>query len=151
METRPLNVPAASVCFDVDPGLGPLAKWLRILGFDAAYPCGEPSSGRFFVTARQAAGRFGTITVRSADVLEQVKQVLDEMAVAPDPGLFFSRCLLCNVPVRPVSREQVAGKVPDHIAELVSEFNECPNCGRIYWQGSHFGRIKARLKEAGVP
>jgi len=151
MKTRPLNIPAESVRFDIDASLGRLAKWLRILGFDAAYPCREPSTGRFFVTSRESTGRLRTITIQSGDVLEQVKRVLDEIAVAPDPDLFFSRCLLCNLPVRPVSREHVAGRVPGSITEVVSEFNECPGCGRVYWQGSHSGRIKARLKEAGIP
>lgn len=150
MKTRPTTIPASSVRFDIDPSLGRLAKWLRILGFDTAYPCKELSSGRFFVTTRPSPGRLGTITVQSEDVFEQLKQLLGEMNVAPDPDLFFSRCLLCNKPVIPVAADEVTGRVPDSILELAPEFNECPRCGRVYWEGSHYGRVKAKLKEAGV-
>jgi uncharacterized protein len=74
-----------------------------------------------------------------------LRQVLEEAGIRPDPKLFLSRCLICNVPVREVQREDVAGKVPERILEKTEIFHECPACGRIYWEGSHAERIKKRL------
>ncbi len=135
-----------SASFDVDGMLGRLAKWLRILGFDAAFPCSRPSSGRLFVTARRSAPCAEAIVVSGDDPHEQLKQVLEQGGVRPDPGLFLARCLICNVPVRDVKREDVAGKVPDGIFQRSESFHECPECGRIYWIGSHAERIKKRLQ-----
>jgi uncharacterized protein with PIN domain len=136
--------------FDVDGMLGALTKWLRILGFDAAYPCSTPASGRIFVTMKRVAGRSDTIVVEDQDPVAQLKQVLEEAGISPDPELFLTRCLICNVPVEEIPRDKVAGRVPEQVFQKVTLFNECPTCGRIYWEGSHDQRIKKRLQKAGI-
>jgi uncharacterized protein with PIN domain len=132
--------------FDVDGMLGRLAKWLRILGFDAACPRSRPTAGRIFVTVRKSIAYSGAILVTGQDPLEQLRQVLEQAGVRPDPKLLLSRCLICNVPVQGVTREVVAGRVPDRIFEKTELFRQCPKCGRIYWEGSHEKRIKKRLE-----
>jgi len=136
--------------FDVDGMLGALAKWLRILGFDAAYPCSGPSSGRIFVTGKRIAGRSDTLILEDQDPLAQLKQVLDEVGIAPDPDLFLSRCLACNVPVEEIPRDKAEGRVPEKILLRATVFNECPKCGRVFWEGSHGKRIRKRLHKAGI-
>lgn len=136
--------------FDLDGMLGALAKWLRILGFDASYPCRTPSPGRVFVTTKRIAGRSDTIIVDERDSLDQLRQVLEQAGVAPDPDLFLSRCLICNVLVEEISRDRAAGRVPEQVLRAVSVFNECPECGRVYWEGSHSERIKKRLQKSGL-
>jgi uncharacterized protein len=78
-----------------------------------------------------------------------LRQVLEQAGIRPDPRLFLSRCLICNVPVREVQREDVAGKVPEGVFQRSRTFHECPECGRIYWEGSHADRIKKRLEVLG--
>jgi uncharacterized protein len=146
MDNDPPNLPIPSASFDVDGMLGRLSKWLRILGFDAAFPRSKPSAGRLFVTARRSVTYAGAISVSGQDPLEQLRQVLEQAGIRPDPKLFLSRCLVCNVPVREVQRENAVGKVPDRILEKMEIFHECPACGRIYWEGSHAERIKTRLE-----
>jgi uncharacterized protein with PIN domain len=136
--------------FDVDGMLGKLAKWLRILGFDAEYPCRAPSQGRLFVTAARRPQRPGVIIVHASDCLEQLRSVLEQAEVGPDPELFLSRCLLCNVPVCETPRESVRDVVPEPIFARVTQFNQCPVCRRVYWDGSHGIRIKYRLKQRGI-
>ena len=148
-----MGIPDSSTdrpCFDVDGMLGRLAKWLRILGFDAAYPRTAPGEGRYFVTAKEWTGGGQTIVVSGADPPEQLKQVLAEIDVRPDPSLFFSRCLICNVPVVEIPKAAAAGRVPEEILDSGTEFNECPRCKRVYWVGSHPGRIIRRLESAGL-
>lgn len=136
--------------FDVDGMLGKLAKWLRVLGFDAEFPRNAPSQGRHFVTGTRRARHPGAIVVDSSDCVEQLLSVLKQVGLPPEPELFLSRCLLCNVPVCDVSRESVRGVVPSAVFARGSGFRRCPKCGRVYWDGSHGERIKERLREGGV-
>jgi len=131
--------------------LGHLAKWLRVLGFDAAYPCKAPSPGRTFITAKRIAAGSDTIIVEDQDPLDQLKQALEHAGISTDPGLFLSRCLLCNVPVKEVPRDRIAGRVPELIFQALTKFNECPRCGRVFWEGSHAERMKMRLQKMGLP
>lgn len=145
MDNHPPNLPGPSASLDVDGMLGRLAKWLRILGFDAAFPRSRPSAGRIFVTARRSVTYAGVIVVSGEDPSDQLRQVLEQAGIRPDPNFFLSRCLICNMPVREVRQEDVAGKVPDGVLQRSRSFHECPECGRIYWEGSHADRIKKRL------
>jgi len=149
MDNHHSNLPTLSASFDVDGMLGRLAKWLRILGFDAAFPRSRPSAGRLFVTARKVARYADAIIVTGEDPQEQLRQALEQAGVQPDPNLFLSRCLICNIPVKEVQRKEVAGKVPDGVFQKSKSFHECPECGRIYWEGSHAERIKKRLQNLG--
>jgi uncharacterized protein len=142
--------PESPECFDVDGMLGKLAKWLRIIGFDAECPCPVPTRDRIFVTARRQVRCSGAIIVSPGNLLEQLKHVLDEAGVKPDPALFLSRCLECNVPVHKVARESVREQVPPAVFETSPKFTRCPVCGRVYWGGSHGERMKRRLREAGI-
>lgn len=130
--------------------LGRLAKWLRILGFDAAYPRSRPRPGRIFVTTKKVAASPATLRVIAAAVEDQLREVLDPAGINPDPDLFLSRCLICNVPVEEIPREEAEGKVPDAIMRMTTRFHECPRCKRIYWEGTHGDRIKKRLGKAQV-
>jgi uncharacterized protein len=136
--------------FDVDAMLGKLAKWLRILGFDAEYPCEVPSQGRTFITARRRVRYSGAIVVTSKNCLEQLKSVLEEAGVQPDPELFLSRCLECNIPVQDASRESVLEEVPAAILAEPRQFSRCLKCGRVFWVGSHGARMKRQLLENGI-
>ncbi len=137
-------------CFDVDGMLGRLAKWLRILGFDAAYPRSAPTADRYLVTTGKRKGIPQIIIVTANDSMEQLKQVLTAISVRPDPSLFFSRCLICNIPVVEISKADAAGQVPEEIFGSRQKFHECPRCRRVYWEGSHVSRITRRLKSVGL-
>ncbi len=137
-------------CFDVDNMLGRLAKWLRILGFDAEYPRSTSRPGRIFVTAKEVAAFPTAIRVTTGAVEDQLSELFNQAGIDPNPELFFSRCLICNVPVEEISRDKTEGKVPEAVWQTTTHFNECPRCRRIYWEGTHGNRIKKRLAEAGV-
>ena len=55
------------------------------------------------------------------------------------------RCSVCNCKVINVDKQSVEGKVPEYVFQTQSEFSQCPQCGRIYWKGSHYQRIEQRL------
>lgn len=146
-----------------DAMLGGLAKWLRILGLDTVF---DPSlddpeivdrsveEGRTILTRdsrlilRKRA--WNHVFVRSEVVDEQVSQVLDELAIEPDPDELFSRCLRCNVPLIETPADQAAREVPPYVARTQSRFRRCPECRRIYWRATHARRMRKRLRRMGV-
>jgi uncharacterized protein with PIN domain len=59
-----------------------------------------------------------------------------------------SRCPRCNTKLRSTPKEELAGKVEKNTFTYYDDFWKCPKCGHIYWQGAHWGRIRATLREA---
>jgi len=143
-----------------DHMLGSLARWLRFMGHDTAYPnvmedraliAKAREEGRILVTRdRELAGRFdGAVQVRSDDLEEQIREVA---AVLPlrvlDP---LSRCSLCNSTLEPVPRDTVRDAVPEGVFARHDAFHRCPSCGKVYWQGSHWGKMIERLNNLDLP
>lgn len=145
--------------FVVDGMLGKLAKWLRILGFDAAFdPAADDDrlltearkEGRALLTRDAGllarAGRIPKLAVESESWPAQVRQVLDafdlRMEAAP-----YTRCPECNAGLKPLSRAAAANLVPSFVLEGSDAFALCPACGRIFWPGTHFRDMEARLAE----
>jgi len=143
-----------------DHMLGSLARWLRFMGYDTAYP--EPTSDRDLIDMarredrilltrdKELAGRVReAVGIRSDDLDEQIREVA---AVLPlrliDP---LSRCSLCNSVLLPVSRDAIEELVPVGVRSRHEEFWRCPSCQRVYWQGSHWDKMVERLNHLGLP
>ncbi len=102
------------------------------------------------MTTREVAERAGVVRITAERPPEQLKQVIAQTGIPVDLDRLFIRCLVCNLPVKEVSKELVEGRVPAEIFAGKSEFHECPGCGRVYWEGSHLGRTKKRLADMGI-
>jgi len=143
--------------FAVDCMLGKLAKWLRILGFDTVYFSRikdddllriANKEGRILLTRDNRlslkVNPSRRLFIESDYWPEQVKQVLTELGlktkIAP-----YSRCLECNTLLKAVSREAVKQLVPAYVYEQGSEFSICPQCSRIFWQGTHFRDMDQKI------
>jgi len=61
-----------------------------------------------------------------------------------------SRCPACGSLLEVASKDQVRGRVPETTFNVFDEFWTCsnPQCGKVYWQGSHWENIGAVLEEA---
>lgn len=143
-----------------DAMLGALARWLRLLDLDVAY---DPSLDDPELVERSVAEDRIILTrdrrlterrrarnhllIRSEVVDEQVRQVLQELGVHPDPGRILHRCPLCNAPLHPVTAEEARARIPPWVARTQAEFRACPECGRVYWRGTHVDRMRKRLAE----
>jgi uncharacterized protein with PIN domain len=146
--------------FAVDIMLGRLAKWLRVLGFDASV---EPlfdlerieallRNKITPVTRREKwRGLQGVIFIRNDHHFEQLKELISELGMSREALRPFSRCGVCNTVLAPIPRELALGSVPDFIFETASDFRKCPGCGRVYWPGSHKDRMLAMLESLMVP
>jgi hypothetical protein len=131
--------------FLVDLPLGGLAKWLRFCGFDAATrrlspPLPEPASGTYLLTCQAAlskSDRPDLLVLTATGPREQLAQVFTRLKISPIELKPLSRCSRCNEPLAPIPREQVQGRVPEHVFHYQSRFCECPRCHRLFWPGSH--------------
>ncbi|MBP1770596.1 MAG: hypothetical protein H6P96_1214 [Candidatus Aminicenantes bacterium] len=144
--------------FVADCMLGRLAKWLRILGFDVLYfsKAEDPAlveiarrDGRVLLTRdtgliERTAKRPDRLFVRSDGWEDQVVQVLDEYGLW-DEVRPNTRCIACNIPLKPLSREQARNLVTPYVGERASSFAVCPGCERVFWQGTHHGDMEKRI------
>jgi len=140
--------------------LGRLAKELRMLGYDTVYYRGENAypliklareEGRVILTRNTKL-----IPKRSEDrlvrIMEdktplQLKELIQKKVISLYEENLFSRCLLCNILLDKIPREEAKGKVPDFIFYQQKEFSRCPRCLRIYWRGSHQENMQKKVKE----
>ena len=139
--------------------LGRLAKWLRILGFDAQYfNEGQISSliilalrdERMILTRNHRLPEVGgnkVLYIKSERLKEQLAQLLKELDLKPDDRRMFSRCTVCNVQLTDTQKEDVKCRVPEYVFKTQEVFLTCPVCRRVYWQGTHWGNVQAALKE----
>lgn len=150
-----LNDPLPSEArFVLDNHLGRLAAYLRMLGFDVVYrnDFGDEELAEISATENRIlltrdrrllmrkTVRFG-YCLRSLDSRQQLVEVLRRY------GLFaeftpFQRCLRCNHPLEPVRKETIIDRLEPLTKKYYEDFHICPNCGQIYWKGSHFEHMQ---------
>ena len=149
--------------FIVDRMLGKLAKELRLLGYDTIYYRGDDAhqliqlarqEGRIILTRNTKLfpkrPEDQIVTVKEDKPPLQVKELIQKGSISLDKEKFFSRCLLCNALLDQIPREEAEGNVPDFIFHQQKEFFRCPQCQRIYWQGSHQENMQKRIKELQI-
>lgn len=139
--------------------LGRLAKWLRILGFDAAYFTEDKSGSliiqalseeRIILTRNQRLPRargVRIIFIKSEKIKEQIAEALKDLKIKPDAKTMFSRCILCNEQLVALEKEKIKDKVPEYVYNTQNSFITCPKCRRIYWQATHWGNVQKTLGE----
>ena len=75
----------------------------------------------------------------------KVCQVLDEFGlwgkVKPN-----SRCLECNRALKALSKARARNLVSPYVLEHAESFALCPGCGRVFWQGTHFGDMERKIE-----
>jgi uncharacterized protein with PIN domain len=59
----------------------------------------------------------------------------------------FQRCLRCNAPLQPVSKQDVLDRLEPLTKQYYNEFHLCPSCNQVYWKGSHFERMQQMIAE----
>ncbi len=149
--------PLPGTRFVADAHLGGVAHLLRMLGFDTLYDnhfhdddiiaiCER--DGRIVLTRDRELLKRRAVThgcyvhaLKSEDQLREVVMRFD-LARRAKP---FTRCLHCNVPLRPVDKASVLDRLPPKVRELYARFSTCDRCGRVYWEGSHFRNMQRLL------
>ncbi len=143
--------------FVVDTMLGRLARWLRAMGYDTLYP-GQADDrallqlahreNRILVTRDRELARLAEprdCRIHSELVDEQIMETVERLGLSPRDADWLTRCLECNGALVPRDRSTLRNLVPEHIFQTHTEFRTCPDCGKIYWAGSHTDQMLGRL------
>jgi len=147
--------------FIVDNNVGKLAKWLRIMGYDALL-FSEEDDGRMVKIAlaenrviltkdsqiikRRLAmsGRLKAVLIKDDDIRSQLRQVVTvfnlDYHFRP-----FSICLECNLKLVEKDKEAVRELAPPYVFKTQEQYMECPSCHRLYWRGTHWEAMSREL------
>ena len=149
--------------FIADTNVGKLAKWLRVMGYDALFFDGSDDSqmvaialaeGRVILTRdtqivrRRVAtnGQLKVILIQSGEPEQQMRQVVETLNLDCQFRP-FAVCLECNQPLNEKTKQQVQDSVPPYVFQTQSQYMECPVCHRIYWRGTHWQAMTRRLEK----
>jgi uncharacterized protein with PIN domain len=148
--------------FVLDVHLGTLARYLRLVGFDAAWRNDYDDPAIVDVAARERR----IILTRDRGILRQTRVThgywlrstepvvqLEEVVRALDLGgqlRPYTRCLECNGSVEPLARPAAQTLVPPRVFANAPAFTRCVDCGRVYWPGSHQRSLDAIVARAAA-
>jgi uncharacterized protein with PIN domain len=142
--------------FVCDAMLGRLAKYLRVLGFDAEYARGDAVLERFvreekdriFLTRRKKTQNFPRVVlVKSDSASEQLREIKEMIRSEVARELALNRCIECNKELIEVDKAEIEMLVPEFIYHQYDRFKHCPSCGRVYWEGSHTKGLDRLIEE----
>lgn len=145
--------------FILDVHLGKLAKRLRLLGFDTLYRNDLQDNEivdislkekRIILTRDIGLLKNKKVThgywLRSRQPKRQLREIVSRFdlknLIRP-----FTRCLECNGVIHPVEKEAVLRRLPPNTRKYYQNFFQCAECGKIYWEGSHYQKMVSFLKD----
>jgi len=142
--------------FVCDAMLGKLAKYLRLLGFDASYaPSVAALEGEMrrdpdrVVLTRRTKTDFSspTVRVRSEIVRAQLDEIKGLINAGIDRKAVLGRCIECNLALVDADKTDVESLVPEFVYHAYARFRSCPSCQRVYWEGSHAKGMEKLIEE----
>ncbi|MBN2272788.1 MAG: Mut7-C ubiquitin/RNAse domain-containing protein [Bacteroidales bacterium] len=146
--------------FILDVHLGKLARYLRMAGFDCLYDKHYDdteiiqvalSQKRIILTRDKGILKNGKVSrgmfVRSVSPKQQFNEVISRLQLENfiHP---FTRCTECNEKIVPVEKEKIIDQLQPLTRKFYSVFYQCSGCKRIYWEGSHFARMKRFMDDS---
>ena len=163
LDVRPLlrvrPEPLRRMRFIADAHLGGLARMLRMLGFDTRYSNDyhddvireiAAREGRIVLTRDRELLKCRDIThgcfVHALKPMEQWKEIVNRLQLENEARP-FTLCLHCNAPLHEIDKAAVADQLPEKVARYYQRFCTCHACNRIYWEGSHWKRMRSWLDQ----
>lgn len=148
-----------SLLFLADVNLGKLAKHLRLAGFDTAYRNDATDSDlieqmleehRILLTRDRKLLMRNAVEVgylpRSDDPTRQLEEVFKRFDLY-DEVQPYTRCVNCNGMLESVPKESVIDRLEPLTKKYFNKFSRCPDCGKVYWKGSHRNRLDSTIKQ----
>jgi len=148
--------------FFLEASLSGLCKWLRFLGYKAQVAQEKlnlnliiKNKDKFFlITSPETAEKLEKLGLEylllPRDSLKS--QLLTLFTKLPlKPELKLNLCTLCGEELIPVKKEDFLDRIPPRVKEKYEEFNFCPRCKKLYWEGDHIKRLKERFRELITP
>ncbi|MGE5555813.1 MAG: Mut7-C RNAse domain-containing protein [Methanocella sp.] len=146
--------------FLADGMLGGLTRWLRMLGQDVLYSTElsdnellslSKGEGRVLLTRdlelyKRAVSRgIEAFYAEGEGEAERLAGVAKRYGLTLEIDMDRSRCPLCNGKLEVAPKEQLKDKLQPNTYRHYNQFWQCPNCGQIYWQGSHWKHISQTI------
>jgi uncharacterized protein with PIN domain len=151
--------PLPTYQFVLDAHLGKLATYLRMLGVDTLYrnDYTDPelaqisaTTNRVLLTRDRELLMRSTVTygyyVRATNPRQQLTEVVVRYHLTTQASP-FQRCLVCNGLLTPVEKAAILDPLPPLVREGQQSFWRCTDCGRLYWEGTHFRRMQAFIQK----
>jgi uncharacterized protein len=162
LDTHPLlqlRPPLQDRRFVLDTHLGKLARYLRMLGFDAAYENNREDKelsrtshdeGRLLLTrdcgllkrSEVVHGYFVRATEPKLQLVEVLRRFDLFSTISP-----FRRCIHCNTLLNAVAKEIILERLQTKTRLYYDQFLICPACNRIYWDGSHYEHMQRFIQQ----
>ena len=143
--------------FVADVHLGGCARLLRMAGFDTVWGNALEDAeiarigaeqGRIVLTRDRELLKRREIThgcyVRALRSSEQAREILTRLDLAGSTRP-FTLCLHCNAPLREVTKAEVFDRLPPRTRAHYERFCTCDACGRVFWEGAHWRRMRELL------
>jgi len=157
-QVRLRSEPLRRTAFILDVHLGKLARILRLLGFDVLYRNDfdddeiiriSLDEHRIILTRDRPMLFNKVIThahwLHSTNAEKQATEVLRRFDLF-DQVRLFCRCPVCNGRIQSVEKGDILDRLEPLTKEYYDRFFQCSDCGKIYWQGTHYDRILRRLE-----
>lgn len=161
LKTRPpLARDGQKIAFFCDSGLGGLARWLRGSGYETFW---EPSIDDYELLQR--AQKLSATVLTTDSLLMERAVVRDHFipALWLPPTLSITEalafvfhefglitreplCMSCGGELRPESKEALRERIPPKTFKWLDEFFVCSHCGKLFWKGTHWHKIKSELE-----
>ena len=138
-----------------------LARWLRLLGYDAVLAGAGTQSQSLSTLYRRAYNETRIVVTRNRRVRAsqlfqvlhlisterdaQLRQIVRTLHLPKDDRRWFSRCDQCNVLVTPIEKSAIKDRVPPYVYRTVDRFKTRESCQRIYWAATHWERAREVL------
>ena len=130
----------------------------RMLGFDSLYDNRYPdeeieriaqAQGRIVLTRDRELLKRRSVThgcyVHALRPSAQLREIFDRLDLARSVRP-FSLCLECNTPLHEIeATDKVLRALPASVREHHQRFVACDACGRVFWEGSHWRRMRAMV------
>ncbi|KXA96501.1 hypothetical protein AKJ38_03165 [candidate division MSBL1 archaeon SCGC-AAA259I14] len=152
-----------------DGMLGKITRWLRLAGEDVInindYPISPEEEDEVLLNIAEEQSRIlitrdvnlyrravkkdieSILLEETDDIAKQLLKISESVDGDVEIDLNNSRCPVCNGKLKAKGKSFVSGKVPKNVLEKNDKFWRCEDCGKIYWQGSHWKKMAETLEK----
>ncbi|MGQ9843184.1 MAG: Mut7-C RNAse domain-containing protein [Spirochaetota bacterium] len=149
--------------FVCDVHLRKLVKYLRLFGFDVLYDTTWDDKDLAYIAAHQKRILLTRdrqllmrkivdrgLIVRNTNPQKQIVEIFDRLDLW-DMINPFSRCIMCNGAVIKLHDnteefQKDKKRIPTGVLSWCKVYYKCSQCGRIYWQGSHYENLTKKIE-----
>lgn len=154
--------PLPGLIFAADSTVGKLARLLRLTGLDTFGAGAFPD----LALPELATAEHRILLSRNRELLRRktathgylIKKIIPEQQLVEVIEFFdlghhlrpFSRCMACNGRLRQIDKQKIITRLEPLTRIHYHTFQQCPQCARIYWAGSHQEKM-AKLLDRCLP